>query len=1178
MTPFDPARPCVLIHARGRMIPQETLFWEALRSSLRSRGCELLLIAHHPPQQPMDAPLLCVRNGLDAVRRLSPSQGWRPWLPTDGSLDETLLLERDREWNGSERDSDHREQRRQALYFYRDFYHHALNSAQPQLTLIWNGEHPQEMILRDLARKRGCPVWYIERAPIPGVIHIDREGILGGSTAARKTKWDWPDSAVQSRWLETTDRLFSRLRHHGGTWWEQPNSSGAAALRARLHVPPGKKIVLFPGQVDADVQNLLYSPHFDGTLDAFLWFVAQTRERDDVFVLGKHHPKSPDSPAAFRAGLGGLGVWLDDVSVQDCLAVADRVAAVNSTVLFEALVYDRPILTLGTSLLSGKGIAHEICDRGRNDAVIKSWMEAEDQAGRQGRWRDFAAHFLSTDGFAMETELADVVGLRGADALAATISGHLNLSAATSRPRHPMVPAPLEEVHLWDHLAAPANARPVPADAPRLLCLTDKSFWAEAYGSQRRIAQLLRFLAQTWEVSVYYIHDIDDQIGGRAIERFPWLRLYCPRAGFSAGHLRPGPFTLEQVLTIEKPAVLLAEFFRITPYLKQCQPATLQQLLCVVDTHDVMHQRTAAFARFGLPPEQPTTETQEAYWLDHYDWILAIQPNEASALRKLTSKPVHTVRHGQEVEPKPRVHTREPFRIGIFSSSGEPQLHGIRWFLTQVWRPLQSEHPSAELHLFGQVCDRLGTEPLPLNVVLRGFVCDLPRAYGTIDVVINSAQFGSGLSIKSSEALCFGKALVSSPIGATGLPVDSNRAFAVCETPAEWLVTLTDLLRVPASRQLLEQEAARYARDHLSPEATYGSFAQELRATVAQGKPPEHSIDLAIRSRALLACAPAQDWPPLRSPQNGTASEFVFILGTGPLAAMVRACLPAHVAVVAHLDPHSPRRDLQFLGRPILAPAFWPRSDSGARIIDGREPDNRVAPGDLIPEQPEAWLQHLVIFGTGGAAQQSIRLLGGPDKVLAFADNDPAKQGTTWQGKPVVAPAELSRFPDARIVIASMHHVAITSQLIDLGIARDRIGVFDITALAPKETGYDPFAHARELASYFFDFTDDTVAELFVASLCTATVLVTSVDPRTLAAAVVARVAGCQITLASELPGLETLTTVGFHLAHHGWPAQPTDMILSTTALPAHTGPAKLAARIDEWGMITWQRRPTPVP
>lgn len=395
----------ILIHARGRQTPDECDLWNRLNESLRSMGSRLAIISHHDPKASIGFEQYTVPNGLDNT----PSQGVPP--ERIGTLTRDRLLERERLWRGPRPDES---QRRQGIEFFRSTYAALLSQWNPSLVAVWNGHHPQEMILAELARERGIPVVWLERGPLPRTLHFDREGILGGSAVAKQRAWEWQSDSEQRRWSAVFQRYLASIGNT--TWWAQPDSVGPDKLRASLRIPEGQAAICFAGQVDRDVQNLLYSPLFERNLDAF------SRVRDAVpqtyFLLGKHHPKSDTPAASYQQVLGDRpGVWATDVALSDCIGLSDRFVAVNSTSLFEAMFAGKPTLALGQSLLAGKGIAYEVHDLNETDAVVSDWLDASDWDARRARFNDFCAFLLSRHLYAtMETD--EHAGLKGVQALA----------------------------------------------------------------------------------------------------------------------------------------------------------------------------------------------------------------------------------------------------------------------------------------------------------------------------------------------------------------------------------------------------------------------------------------------------------------------------------------------------------------------------------------------------------------------------------------------------------------------------------------------------------------------------------------------------------------------------------------------------------------------------------------
>jgi len=410
----------ILVHARGRMTPFETDFWQRLRKELNGQGYELWLIGHHLAQQPMEVPLIKAPNGLDAFPRADINTGWSSWLPLTGTLNENELLECEGIWWGAPTTPAQKEGRRRALYYFKNFYTSVLKVIKPVLTVIWNGHHPQEIILDGLCRESGCQLVYIERGPFYGTIQVDKSGVLGGSTVATESSWKWQSAAEQSRWLATMDEIISRYATKRATWWEQPQTAGPDSVRKRFNIRPDTKVVLFAGQVDEDIQSILYSPLFPTNLSALKWLCESVKGDETVFILGKQHPKSSTPIASYQSILDGRGFWVDDVSLEDCLSVADRVVAVNSTVLQEALMVGKPTLSMGTSLLTGKHICYEVSSL-FDVNVISDWLEAKGFPERYEKWRDFSAYLLAHSLFTMCTD-AESLSQRGAKELAECLS------------------------------------------------------------------------------------------------------------------------------------------------------------------------------------------------------------------------------------------------------------------------------------------------------------------------------------------------------------------------------------------------------------------------------------------------------------------------------------------------------------------------------------------------------------------------------------------------------------------------------------------------------------------------------------------------------------------------------------------------------------------------------------
>lgn len=189
----------------------------------------------------------------------------------------------------------------------------------------------------------------------------------------------------------------------------------------------------------------------------------------------------------------------------------------------------------------------------------------------------------------------------------------------------------------------------------------------------------------------------------------------------------------------------------------------------VIDTHDVFGGRLEHFAQLDLDTEWfHTSIGQEAIGLDRADFVIAIQDAEAETLQARTMAHVDTVGFlsAPNVLPAPAPAPSGRLRAGYLGSGNPFNVASI----SSLGHALQRRPETAdkiELHVAGQVCTALAGTVHPFNI--RGVVDSVADFYRTIDVVVNPMAGGTGLKIKSLEAISFGKPLLATADAMVGI-------------------------------------------------------------------------------------------------------------------------------------------------------------------------------------------------------------------------------------------------------------------------------------------------------------------------------------------------------------------------------------------------------------------------
>ncbi len=232
----------------------------------------------------------------------------------------------------------------------------------------------------------------------------------------------------------------------------------------------------------------------------------------------------------------------------------------------------------------------------------------------------------------------------------------------------------------------------------------------------------------------------------------------------------------------------------------------------LLDTHDVFADRYRLYRAHGQANEFFSTGREgEARALDRADAVLAIQEWDARHFRSLTARPVAVVGHlaPPATAASGAVAPAAPRMLFVGGPMGI-NVHGMTWFLDQVFPAVRRAVPDAELWLAGGIGSRID-RPVP-GVRRLGFVDDLGELYREAVVVINPQQFGTGLSIKSVDALLHGRPLVTTTSGARGLEDGAGQAFRQAASAAEFGDHLVELLHDPGAAAALSRRAAEFGR------------------------------------------------------------------------------------------------------------------------------------------------------------------------------------------------------------------------------------------------------------------------------------------------------------------------------------------------------------------------------
>lgn len=247
----------------------------------------------------------------------------------------------------------------------------------------------------------------------------------------------------------------------------------------------------------------------------------------------------------------------------------------------------------------------------------------------------------------------------------------------------------------------------------------------------------------------------------------------------------------------------------------------------LLDTHDLQHKRVEEFASRGMTFPLQISREEESRIFNKFDAVIAIQATEAAAIKEMCPQlRVLTVGSSGAAKTALSAHLIEG-RILYVGGYNGANIDGLRRFLNCVWPEICQQNSHAHLRVCGNIYRAFFGEQFK-NVTFLGHQESIEEEYAGAVVVINPVWIGTGLKIKTVEALARGKALITTSKGIDGLPKGVRESALISDDDMTFATELIRLLTDEEARQQLSQCAAIFADKHLNKCAVYREFFEFL--------------------------------------------------------------------------------------------------------------------------------------------------------------------------------------------------------------------------------------------------------------------------------------------------------------------------------------------------------------
>jgi polysaccharide biosynthesis protein PslH len=255
----------------------------------------------------------------------------------------------------------------------------------------------------------------------------------------------------------------------------------------------------------------------------------------------------------------------------------------------------------------------------------------------------------------------------------------------------------------------------------------------------------------------------------------------------------------------------------------------LKHLSCptLLTNHNVEHLRLSSYAqiqtshimRFAYQIQARLTKRYERTLLREIKNCVVVSESDRQELARLApGTRLFVVANGTDASrpPLPAPPAGSKTAIWVGGMNDEYNREAVLYFAKTIMPIIRREIPGFRWRVVGR-------DPPPAlikmaalaasGIELVGFVDDLDQHYSDSAIAVIPLTSGGGTKLKVLEAMAMGRAVVTTSIGAEGIPVSGGVTMEIADSPSEFAAKTVALLRDPdraaliaaAARALIEQ-------------------------------------------------------------------------------------------------------------------------------------------------------------------------------------------------------------------------------------------------------------------------------------------------------------------------------------------------------------------------------------
>ena len=159
-----------------------------------------------------------------------------------------------------------------------------------------------------------------------------------------------------------------------------------------------------------------------------------------------------------------------------------------------------------------------------------------------------------------------------------------------------------------------------------------------------------------------------------------------------------------------------------------------------------------------------------------------------------------------------------------------PNADAVLWFAREIFPLIRKQIPVNFYIVGSKVTDEIKALEQPDNgIIVKGFVTEeeLANLYASCRIVVVPLRYGAGVKGKVIEALYYGAPVVTTSIGAEGIP-EADQVMVVRDEPETFAEEVIALYNDPDSLRQMSQNTQNYIRTYHSIDAAWSVVGEDF--------------------------------------------------------------------------------------------------------------------------------------------------------------------------------------------------------------------------------------------------------------------------------------------------------------------------------------------------------------